>query len=95
MGKVNGCSRIVHEVTHNQDKGRSMPTYKEAYAEYVRRANACINACAGIPTEALESGVIGEMKAVLEEAESHSRKHLPVLKATWIKMNRVLSKLKG
>lgn len=33
-----------------------------------RRIVACVNACAGIPTEAIESGVIQEMRAALEAA---------------------------
>jgi hypothetical protein len=32
-----------------------------------KRACAAVNACAGIPTSALESGVIAEMRAVILE----------------------------
>ena len=31
-----------------------------------RRIVACVNACAGIPTEALEAGVVGEMQRSLK-----------------------------
>jgi hypothetical protein len=34
----------------------------------LRRVQACINACAGIPTEALEAGALGEAIAALRRA---------------------------
>ena len=41
---------------------------REASAN-ARRIVACVNSCAGIPTEALEAGVIGEMQAAFADLE--------------------------
>ena len=35
--------------------------------ELARRIHACVNACDGISTEELESGVIGEMRQMIAE----------------------------
>lgn len=39
--------------------------------EIVRRLIACVNACAGIPTEALEAGVVLEIRDLLTSAYSN------------------------
>lgn len=41
-----------------------------------RRIVACVNACAGIPTEALETGVISDAAAYIDDA-LHSLERLP------------------
>ena len=41
-------------------------TMEEAYAN-ARRIVAAVNGCEGIPTEALESGVVGKMREALEK----------------------------
>lgn len=42
-----------------------------------RRIVASVNACAGIPTEALESGVVAEAKAALRKSLSFAMAHRP------------------
>lgn len=42
---------------------------REAEAN-ARRIVACVNACEGLSTEALEQGVVGELLAALKEAET-------------------------
>ncbi len=42
-----------------------------ANKEKTRRQRAIINACEGIPTEALEAGVVAELLEVLENVSAH------------------------
>lgn len=54
------------EIQHNGFHiGTWVDNEHNGYDPNSRRIVACINACAGIPTEALENGVIGEMKEAL------------------------------
>lgn len=48
----------LHRDTRSHDEN----TQREANA---RRIVVCVNACAGIPTEALEAGVVGELLAAI------------------------------
>lgn len=38
-----------------------------ANREIVRRIHACVNACEGISTEELESGIVGDMRRVIAQ----------------------------
>lgn len=66
-----GCCWTHHVETVARDP--QMPDYAHGSVadisgeENARRIVACVNACAGIPTEALEAGVIGDAYAALSD----------------------------
>ena len=55
----------VAEIAHDDDEGRIAPS--EQHEANARRIVASINACKGIGTEALERGVIADLRHVLGE----------------------------
>ena len=59
-----GVAPMVAAVVGYDDDGNAT---EEAKANTVRIV-AAVNACEGIPTEALERGIVGEMLAALQEA---------------------------
>ena len=69
----------------------------------INRAKACVNACAGIPTEALESGAVqGAITALMEctakaRFEQINKTPLPAICFSWIEKvaGAALTKLKG
>jgi hypothetical protein len=55
----------IAEIAHSDDEGRIAPY--EQHEANGRRICAAVNACEGISTEALERGVIAEMRHILGE----------------------------
>lgn len=63
-----GHSSSGQGIVISENDGKSIAvTYDDKDAS---RIVACVNACTGIPTEALEAGVIGEVKDALQHAAS-------------------------
>ena len=60
--------RIAGDIGEFRPDGRVFASCHEPQAKgNARRIVACVNACARIPTEALEGGVIGELIAATED----------------------------
>ncbi|WP_296763766.1 hypothetical protein [Sediminimonas sp.] len=58
-----------------------------------RRIVACVNACKGIPTDALESGVIRDLLEALENLENDDGKAMPP--SAWALVQTAIAKAKG
>jgi len=58
----------IAEIAHSDDEGRIAP-YKQHEAN-ARRICAAVNACLGITTEALERGVVADLRHILPELVS-------------------------
>ncbi|MCK5601725.1 hypothetical protein KAR91_07655 [Candidatus Pacearchaeota archaeon] len=66
--------------------------------ENARRISAAVNACTGIPTEALESGVVGELVDVCEAIDrdhDDAEGAQAIGKTHWCWLRMAIDKLKG
>ncbi len=60
-----------------------------------RRIVACVNACAGLSTEALESGALAELLETAKRALNVATTHLPEDRVTVLAAIMLLAKLEG
>ncbi len=71
-GKVYGNLAIVNAQCQEMFRSTRLLPYEEQEAN-AHRIVACINACAGIPTEALETGVVQEKGMGIDLADKRNR----------------------
>lgn len=64
------CRRLYDVTPHPNPDFATIPVaIGDVSDQYARRLAACVNACQGIPTEALEAGVVGDLVAVFQRQE--------------------------